>query len=33
VLDWVKIIDDPVFLTTGIRSSADHEIARICMIR
>jgi hypothetical protein len=25
VLDWVKIIDDPVFLTTGIRSTADPQ--------
>jgi hypothetical protein len=25
VLDWVKIIDDPVFLTTGVRSPADPE--------
>jgi hypothetical protein len=25
VLDWVKIIDDAVFLTTGIRSPADPQ--------
>lgn len=24
-LDWVKIIDEPVFLTTGIRSAADPK--------
>jgi len=25
VIDWVKIIDEPVFLTSGVRSPADDE--------
>jgi hypothetical protein len=25
VLDWVKVIDEPAFLTTGIRSAADPK--------
>jgi hypothetical protein len=26
VLDWVKVIDDPVFLTAGIRSPAAPKV-------
>jgi hypothetical protein len=25
VLEWVKIVDDPVFLTVGVRSPADPQ--------